>query len=228
MNIKQTIIMTTAAAAGLLGATGIASADQVTVKSGDTLAAIAQAHNTTVENLASINDIKNIHMIYAGDVLETEGQATAVAAAPAQAAVQAPVQQAAAPVAPAVQQAAAPVAPAVQQAPAQVAAPKQAAAPAVAAAPAQQAAAPAASGSTYAQFIANGGTDAMWNTIVRPESGGNPNAVSPNGYRGLGQTKEGWGTGSVAQQTKGMVNYATSRYGSVSNAISFRQANGWW
>ncbi|SOB43208.1 putative transglycosylase IsaA [Weissella viridescens] len=217
MNIKQTIIMTTAAAAGLLGATGIASADQVTVKSGDTLAAIAQAHNTTVENLASINDIKNIHMIYAGDVLETEGQATAVAAAPAQAAVQAPVQQAAAP-----------VAPAVQQAPAQVAAPKQAAAPAVAAAPAQQAAAPAASGSTYAQFIANGGTDAMWNTIVRPESGGNPNAVSPNGYRGLGQTKEGWGTGSVAQQTKGMVNYATSRYGSVSNAISFRQANGWW
>ncbi|SUP52351.1 Probable transglycosylase isaA precursor [Weissella viridescens] len=209
--------MTTAAAAGLLGATGIASADQVTVKSGDTLAAIAQAHNTTVENLASINDIKNIHMIYAGDVLETEGQATAVAAAPAQAAVQAPVQQAAAP-----------VAPAVQQAPAQVAAPKQAAAPAVAAAPAQQAAAPAASGSTYAQFIANGGTDAMWNTIVRPESGGNPSAVSPNGYRGLGQTKEGWGTGSVAQQTKGMVNYATSRYGSVSNAISFRQANGWW
>ncbi|WP_072153098.1 LysM peptidoglycan-binding domain-containing protein [Weissella viridescens] len=217
MNIKQTIIMTTAAAAGLLGATGIASADQVTVKSGDTLAAIAQAHNTTVENLASINDIKNIHMIYAGDVLETEGQATAVAAAPAQAAVQAPVQQAATP-----------VAPAVQQAPAQVAAPKQAAAPAVAAAPAQQAAAPAASGSTYAQFIANGGTDAMWNTIVRPESGGNPNAVSLNGYRGLGQTKEGWGTGSVAQQTKGMVNYATSRYGSVSNAISFRQANGWW
>ena len=217
MNIKQTIIMTTAAAAGLLGATGIASADQVTVKSGDTLAAIAQAHNTTVENLASINDIKNIHMIYAGDVLETEGQATAVAAAPAQAAVQAPLQQAAAP-----------VAPAVQQAPAQVAAPKQAAAPAVAAAPAQQAAAPAASGSTYAQFIANGGTDAMWNTIVRPESGGNPNAVSPNGYRGLGQTKEGWGTGSVAQQTKGMVNYATSRYGSISNAISFRQANGWW
>ena len=211
MNIKQTIIMTTAAAAGLLGATGIASADQVTVKSGDTLAAIAQAHNTTVENLASINDIKNIHMIYAGDVLETEGQAPAVAAAPAP-----------------VQQAAAPVAPAVQQAPAQVAAPKQAAAPAVAAAPAQQAAAPAASGSTYAQFIANGGTDAMWNTIVRPESGGNPNAVSPNGYRGLGQTKEGWGTGSVAQQTKGMVNYATSRYGSVSNAISFRQANGWW
>ncbi|WJI90707.1 LysM peptidoglycan-binding domain-containing protein [Weissella viridescens] len=227
MNIKQTILMTTAAAAGLLGATGIASADQITIKSGDTLASIAQANNTTVDHLAALNNITNVDMIFAGETLETEGQATTVAA---------PVQQAAAPVAQAtpaqqapVQQAAAPVAQAtpVQQAPVQQAAPKQAA-PAVQAAPAQQAAAPAASGSTYAQFIANGGTDAMWHTIVRPESGGNPNAVSPNGYRGLGQTKEGWGTGSVAQQTQGMVNYATSRYGSVSNAISFRQANGWW
>ncbi len=227
MNIKQTILMTTAAAAGLLGATGIASADQITIKSGDTLASIAQANNTTVDHLAALNNITNVDMIFAGETLETEGQATTVAA---------PVQQAAAPVAQAtpaqqapVQQAAAPVAQAtpVQQAPVQQAAPKQAA-PAVQAAPAQQAAAPAASGSTYAQFIANGGTDAMWHTIVRPESGGNPNAVSPNGYRGLGQTKEGWGTGSVAQQTKGMVNYATSRYGSVANAISFRQANGWW
>ncbi|MHA7611825.1 LysM peptidoglycan-binding domain-containing protein [Weissella viridescens] len=227
MNIKQTILMTTAAAAGLLGATGIASADQITIKSGDTLASIAQANNTTVDHLAALNNITNVDMIFAGETLETEGQATTVAA---------PVQQAAAPVAQAtpaqqapVQQAAAPVAQAtpVQQAPVQQAAPKQAA-PAVQAAPAQQAAAPAASGSTYAQFIANGGTDAMWHTIVRPESGGNPNAVSPNGYRGLGQTKEGWGTGSVAQQTQGMVNYATSRYGSVSNAISFRQDNGWW
>lgn len=52
MNIKQTTLMTTAAAAGLLGATGIASADQITIKSGDTLASIAQANNTTVDHLA--------------------------------------------------------------------------------------------------------------------------------------------------------------------------------
>ena len=68
----------------------------------------------------------------------------------------------------------------------------------------------------------------MWNAIVMPESGGNPNAVSPNGYRGLGQTKESWGTGSVAQQTAGLVNYAVSRYGSIDGAIQFRLANGWW
>ena len=61
-----------------------------------------------------------------------------------------------------------------------------------------------------------------------PESGGNPNAVSPTGYRGLGQTMESWGTGSVAQQTKGMINYANSRYGSLEAATAFRAANGWW
>lgn len=83
-------------------------------------------------------------------------------------------------------------------------------------------------GSVKSQFLANGGNEALWQAIVLPESGGNPNAVSPNGYQGLGQTKESWGTGSVATQTQGMLNYAKSRYGSVSNAISFRQANGWW
>ncbi len=86
----------------------------------------------------------------------------------------------------------------------------------------------AGSGSVYDQFIAAGGTAALWNAIVLPESGGNPNAVSPNGYRGLGQTKQAWGTGSVAQQTAGLVNYAVSRYGSIDGAIQFRLANGWW
>ncbi|UEX90699.1 LysM peptidoglycan-binding domain-containing protein [Staphylococcus ratti] len=86
----------------------------------------------------------------------------------------------------------------------------------------------AGSGSVYQQFINAGGTPAMWNSIVLPESGGNPNIVSPTGYRGLGQTKEAWGTGSVATQTQGMINYANSRYGSVERAVQFRLANGWW
>lgn len=83
-------------------------------------------------------------------------------------------------------------------------------------------------GSVKAQFLQAGGTEAMWNAIVLPESGGDPNAVNPAGYRGLGQTKESWGTGSVAEQTKGMINYANERYGSVDNAISARQSKGWW
>lgn len=83
-------------------------------------------------------------------------------------------------------------------------------------------------GSTKSQFLAAGGTEAMWNSIVLPESSGNPNAVSPNGYQGLGQTKESWGTGSVSEQTSGMLNYAKERYGSVDAAIQFRNANNWW
>lgn len=83
-------------------------------------------------------------------------------------------------------------------------------------------------GSTKSQFLAAGGTEAMWNSIVLPESSGNPNAVSPNGYQGLGQTKESWGTGSVAEQTSGMLNYAEKRYGSIDAAIQFREANNWW
>ena len=60
-----------------------------------------------------------------------------------------------------------------------------------------------------------------------PESGGNPNA-SNGQYHGLGQTNQSWGSGSVASQTRGMLDYARSRYGSVGAAMSFRQANGWW
>lgn len=86
----------------------------------------------------------------------------------------------------------------------------------------------ASGGSVYDQFIAAGGTPEMWTSIVMPESGGNPNAVSPNGYHGLGQTKESWGYGSVAEQTAGMINYGVQRYGSIQNAIQFRQSRGWW
>ncbi|HJF66810.1 MAG TPA: transglycosylase [Staphylococcus kloosii] len=83
-------------------------------------------------------------------------------------------------------------------------------------------------GSVKAQFLAAGGTEAIWNTIVLPESSGNPNAVNELGYRGLGQTKESWGTGSVAEQTKGLLNYAKQRYGSVDAAVAFRNSNNWW
>lgn len=91
-----------------------------------------------------------------------------------------------------------------------------------------QPAAPASSGSTKSQFLEAGGTEAMWQNIVMPESSGNPNAVNELGYRGLGQTKESWGTGSVAEQTAGMINYAEERYGSVEEAMEFRNANNWW
>ena len=113
--------------------------------------------------------------------------------------------------------------------------PKQVEAPKKEVSPKQETATPVqketksvSGGSVKAQFLQAGGTEAMWNSIVMPESTGNPNAVNPAGYRGLGQTKESWGTGSVAEQTKGMINYAKERYGSIDNAISARQSKGWW
>lgn len=81
--------------------------------------------------------------------------------------------------------------------------------------------------SVYKQFIAAGGTEELWENIVLPESGGDPNA-SNGQYHGLGQTNQSWGYGSVETQTKGMISYAKERYGSIEAAISFRESNGWW
>lgn len=191
-----------------------ADAATVTVKSGDTISGYAQNYGVSINSIINANsNVKNNgDLIFVGDSIyiptTTVAQASTQPAQTTQAQTQVPIAQTPAP-------ARTYSAPAVKQQPVQK--------------PVQRTQATVSnSGSAYSQFIANGGTQAMWNTIVMPESGGNPNITSPNGYHGLGQTKESWGYGSVATQTKGMVNYAVSRYGSVSNAISFRQANGWW
>ncbi len=43
---------------------------EYTIKSGDTLSEIAKKYNTTVEKLASINNIADVNKIYSGDVLK--------------------------------------------------------------------------------------------------------------------------------------------------------------
>lgn len=52
----------------------IANADSYTVKSGDTLSAIASANNTSVEKLAELNKISDVNLIHVGQVLEVGGQ----------------------------------------------------------------------------------------------------------------------------------------------------------
>ena len=79
----------------------------------------------------------------------------------------------------------------------------------------------------YTNNLSRGGTEELWEKIVLPESGGDPNA-SNGQYHGLGQTNQSWGYGSVETQTKGMISYAKERYGSIEVAISFRESNGWW
>ncbi|PTK06559.1 LysM peptidoglycan-binding domain-containing protein [Mammaliicoccus sciuri] len=214
------------------------STTEYTVVAGDTLGKIAAKYDVTVSQLKAWNNLSS-DLIIVGQTLSLQAPAQSAEPAKAPVAQQAPVQQTQEQVAAPAQQQSyqAPVqsykAPAQQtyKAPAQQTykAPAQQSYKA----PAQkvrttQTSTASTGGSTKAQFLAAGGSEAMWNAIVLPESSGNPNAVSPNGYQGLGQTKESWGTGSVATQTKGMLNYAKSRYGSESAAIAFRQANGWW
>ena len=209
-NFKKILV----AGAVALGVTGLAqinaSADEVTVKAGDTVSGLAEANDTTVESIENLNPEinKETHLIYVGDVLKVNDDDQAQKDE-VQAGVgyyyydepQAPVVQAPTPVSQ--------PAPVVQEA------------------EATPAAATANDGSVKSQFLAAGGTEAMWSAIVMPESGGNVNATNGQ-YHGLGQTNQSWGYGSVADQTKGMIEYANSRYGSVSNAISTRSAQGWW
>ena len=44
------------------------------IQRGDTLTSIAKKYGTTVNDLASANNIKNVNLIYAGDVLQIPGQ----------------------------------------------------------------------------------------------------------------------------------------------------------
>lgn len=202
-----------------------------TIKAGDTLSSIARQYGTTVDKLVALNHLNNAGMIFVGEQLTLRGEVAQPEAQPAKPA--APVAQPAKPEA----QPAKPAAPVAQPAQPEAQPAKPAAPVAQPTQPEAQPAKPAApvaqstqtsTGSVYEQFIAAGGTDALWQNVVLPESGGNPNAVSPAGYRGLGQTMQAWGTGSVASQTQGMVNYAIDRYGSIAGAVAYRAANGWW
>ena len=240
--MKETALTVAGLASVLVaGQQVVHAASTYTVQNGDTLSELADKFNMTVEDLVKTNKISDANMIFVDQQIEVPTSAEVNQAdldsAAASSANSAAVTAASAAASEAASSVAASEAAASEAATSSAAASSAAASKAAAsqaAATAQQTAAPVAvstaagSGSVYDQFIAAGGTSALWNAIVMPESGGNPNALSPNGYRGLGQTKEGWGTGSVAQQTAGLVNYAVSRYGSIDGAIQFRLANGWW
>lgn len=183
----------------------VVDSNHVQVVSGDTLSNIAQEHGTTVSQLAKDNNISNVDLIHVGDV---------IALLPGSDSTESASQQTTAPVASSTVNANINTDTTVNNASQPVSN--------------DYVSGLSNSNSTvHDQFINAGGTEAMWNTIVIPESGGNPNATNGQ-YSGLGQTNQSWGTGSVAQQTQGMIDYANSRYGSISNAIAFRASNGWW
>lgn len=72
MNFKtKGLIASLAVCGGILLGTTSANADTYTVQNGDTLSAVAQKTNTSVETLTNINHIANVNEIAVGQKLET-------------------------------------------------------------------------------------------------------------------------------------------------------------
>lgn len=71
---RKILASSAAFAASVFLAQGVANADQVTVKSGDTLSTYASQYNTTVDALAKHNNIADANKIIAGQTIDTNVQ----------------------------------------------------------------------------------------------------------------------------------------------------------
>lgn len=83
--LKRTIAGVVATVSILL--TAAVHADTYTVKAGDTLSAIAQTHQTSVESLVALNNLQNPNLIYVNQVLELGDKQAASTASEEQSAV---------------------------------------------------------------------------------------------------------------------------------------------
>ena len=94
MKIKNLVLSSTAALALFAISTTVANADTYTVKAGDTVSAIAQAHNTSVSTIEKANKLANVNLIFVGDKLEVNGTTTTTTSAATSAAPQSATSQA--------------------------------------------------------------------------------------------------------------------------------------
>ncbi|MBN6013184.1 LysM peptidoglycan-binding domain-containing protein [Streptococcus oralis] len=200
--IKTTI----AGVAALLAffAPSLASAQETvtyTVKPGDTLSEIAEKYNTTVEKLATKNNIKDIHLIYVDQVLVIEGTASTVAPA-------------------ATTEETAPVATeTVEEAPAATTTYEAPAAPAT----------PAAESNTAAASTVSGSEAEAKEWIAQKESGGSYTATNGR-YIGRYQLTDSYLNGDYSAENQERVAdaYVAGRYGSWTAAKNFWLNNGWY
>lgn len=203
------------AGAVALGVTAIAnteaSADTYTVRQGDTVWGLAQAHNVSISEIDAVNPNINVdtHLIIVGDTINLPDGVTvtlpsettdAVATQPVVANEQPTTQEVVSPVVtqaqPVVEQA--PVAPQVQEQ-SQV----------------QETTAPV--------------TSSAKDIIAGRESGGDYNAQNGR-YQGKYQLDASYLNGdySPANQERVADNYVAERYGSWDNALAFWNNNGWY
>lgn len=173
-----------------------------TVKAGDTLSEIAETHNTTVEKLAKLNNIKNVHLIYVDQVLVIEGEAPATTEASTS----------------------------VTPAPAETAATTETAVAAPAPVAAEETSAPVVEESAPAPAATVNGSEAEakeW--IAQKESGGSYTATNGQ-YIGRYQLTDSYLNGDYSAENQERVadSYVAGRYGSWSAAKDFWLANGWY
>ena len=224
MKIKQILLTTLSAGALLAAGTVAANADSnVTVKSGDTVSALAYANNTSIDAIINANQLQNQgDLIYVGqNLIIPDGTSNTTTTTTTQAA--APVQQAA-PVAQTqpVAKTQAPVAQTTTQA-----------APAQQTAPVQQAQTTQASTTQNTQAAststASSSDEAAMAYIAAGESGGSYSARNGQ-YIGKYQLSADKLNGdySAANQERVASAYAVSRYGSLSAAASHWAAYRGW
>lgn len=72
---RKALVSSAALAAGVFLAQGAVHADQVTLKSGDTLSALAIKYGTTANALAQHNNIADANKVYAGQTIDTDTNA---------------------------------------------------------------------------------------------------------------------------------------------------------
>ena len=175
-----------------------------TVKPGDTLSEIAETYNTTVEKLAKLNNIKNIHLIYVDQVLVIDGEAPAASTT-----TEAPVAE-------------------VEETPAvaetvveETTYEETYEAPASAPAAAESYSAPAAT--------VSGSEAEAKEWIAQKESGGSYTATNGR-YIGRYQLTDSYLNGDYSAENQERVAdaYVTGRYGSWTAAKNFWLNNGWY
>ena len=180
-----------------------------TVKPGDTLSEIAETHNTTVEKLAKLNNIKNVDLIFIDQVLVIDGAAPVAETTTTEAPV-AEVEETPAVAETVVEET---TYEATYEAPAP-------------AAPA----APAATESYSAPAVTVSGSEAEakeW--IAQKESGGSYTATNGR-YIGRYQLTDSYLNGDYSAENQERVAdaYVAGRYGSWTAAKNFWLNNGWY
>ena len=214
---KTKYLLASVLVVGSLFLTTSIQAETYTVKPGDTLSDIASVFNTTVDELASVNQIENKNLIKIGQVLKTS-QAMTAATEQVVSTMATPAEETTSVETPAPQATEAPVTvavttPATTQAPAQTPAPVQPA--------------PVTTGGYTSNLSAE--EAAAKEEIARRESGGSYTAQNGQ-YYGHYQLTITYLNGDLSPENQERVAdaYVYGRYGSWVAALAHSNAKGWY